>query len=164
MTKQGTTVNLSSDNEVTIRRTFDAPAKEVFEAWTNPIHVKKWWAPRTLGLAVVACDADVRVGGSYRYVVRTSTGDDFAFSGAYTDVVRPSRLVYTQVFESRNAVGASVITVTFTETNGRTEVVSHEVHPSKSALEEMLASGMEQGVRVTMDQLEEVLDELLGGC
>jgi uncharacterized protein YndB with AHSA1/START domain len=163
-----TTLALAGDREIVIKRTFNGPARIVFEAWTNPELVKRWWAPASLGVAIVSCEADVRVGGSYRYVLAHRTGTDFAFSGAYKEVTPPSRLVYTQIFEP-TAAGANpgdasiLVTVTFDEQAGRTHVVSHTMCPSQEVRDGIIASGMEHGMRETMDQLETLVGALGDG-
>jgi uncharacterized protein YndB with AHSA1/START domain len=151
-----TSMELRSDREIVITRTFAAPARLVFEAWTRPELVRRWWAPRSHGVSVVSCEADVRAGGRYRYVLGRQ-GQELGFSGHYTEVNPPSRLVYTQIFEPAAAAGEVVVTVTFDEHDGRTRLVAHEVYPSKEAREAALASGMEHGMRETMDQLAALL-------
>jgi uncharacterized protein YndB with AHSA1/START domain len=156
-----TTMEVRSDRELVITRTFNGPAQLVFEAFTRPEHVRRWWAPKSRNVSVVLCEADVRVGGRYRYVLRKNTGgDDIAFSGVYTEVTPPSRLVFTCVFEPLADAGAVVQTVTFTERDGRTEMVSHEVYPSKEARDAALATGMEHGMREAMDQLDDLIVSL----
>lgn len=155
-----TSMELESDREIVIARTFNGPARIVFDAWTKPELVKLWWAPKSLCVSVVSCDADVRVGGSYRYVLRHETGDEFGFSGKYTEITPHSRLVYTQIFEPMADAGEMIITVTFDEHDGKTRLVSHERYPSKEAREAALAAGMEHGMRATMDQLDELVASL----
>jgi uncharacterized protein YndB with AHSA1/START domain len=116
-------------------------------------------------VSVVSCDADARVGGTYRYVLRLDSGNEFAFSEKYSEVTAPTRLVYTEVFEP-TAAGAGpdepgvVVTVTFDERDGRTHMTSRTVCPSKEVRDAILASGMEHGIRETMDQLEELVRTL----
>lgn len=153
-----TTLRLEGDHEIVIARTFNGPARLLFDAWTRPEQVARWWAPASLGVSVVGCEADIRVGGGYRYVLEHD-GHRFAFSGRYTEVTPPSRLVYTQVFEPAAAgpgpdAQAVVVTVTFEEREGRTHLVSRTVCPSRAARDAIIASGMEQGMRETMDQLD----------
>ena len=160
-----TTLRLEGDLEIVIARTFNAPARLVFDAWTKPELVRRWWAPRMLGDSVVSCDADVRVGGHYRYVVRSATGDEYAFSGRYSEVTPPARVTYTQMFEpTASGPGpgdtALIVTVTFDEREGKTELVSRSLCPSKAVRDMILESGMEQGMRETMDQLEELVGTL----
>jgi uncharacterized protein YndB with AHSA1/START domain len=126
--------------------------------------VKRWWAPGSRGVA--ECEADVRPGGWYRYVIRLEGGHEFAFSGRYIEVTPPSRLIYTEVFEP-TASGANpdeagiVVTVTFDELEGKTHMVSHSLCPSKEVRDQIIASGMEKGMRETMDQLDELVASLV---
>jgi len=152
-----TSMQLEGDREVVIARTFAGPARVVFRAWTEAELVKRWWAPKSLGTSVVSCHADVRVGGAYRYVLRIESGDEIAFSGKYTEVTPHSRLVYTQVFEPMAHAGEAVITLTLEERDGKTRLVARELYPSTEAREGAIASGMEQGMRETMDQLEQLI-------
>lgn len=150
-----TTLTQKSDREIVITRTFRAPPRVVYETFTNTEHVKKWWAPRSLGVEMAECTADVRVGGTYRYVMRVRESGDMAFSGKYIELSPPSRLVYSQVFEPMAAAGEAIVTVTFeAEAGERTRMTSSELYPSKEALDGALASGMETGMRETLDQLD----------
>ena len=160
-----TSLELKGEREIVIARTFNAPARIVFEAWTRPELVRRWWAPRSLGVSVIGCDAAVRVGGHYRYVLRVDTGNEFAFSGNYTEVTPYSRLVHTQIFEptasgAKSGDGELIITVTFDEHDGKTHLVSHSLCPSKEVRDTIVASGMEHGMRETWDQLEELVASL----
>jgi uncharacterized protein YndB with AHSA1/START domain len=151
------TFTVEGERTLLIRRTFRAPPRLVFEAWTNPELVARWWAPRSRCVEVVSCEADVRVGGTYRYVLRAQGGEPFAFSGTYREIDAPTRLVYTQIFEPMAHAGAVVVSVAFTERDGLTDLRSEEVYPSKEALEAALAAGMEHGARDTLDQLDELV-------
>ena len=155
-----TSMELVDDREIVIARTFNGPARIVFDAWTKPELVKRWWAPKSRGVSVVGCDADVRVGGNYRYVLRPAKGDEIAFSGKYTEVTPHSRLVYTQIFEPMADAGELIITVTFDEHDGKTRLVSREMYPSKEVRDIVLATDMEHGMRETMDQLDELVASL----
>jgi uncharacterized protein YndB with AHSA1/START domain len=168
MLKSRTSLERASDRELVIARTFNGPARIVFDAWTRPEHVSRWWAPQALGVSVVSCDAEVRVGGRYRYVLQPRKGGAIAFSGEYLEVTPHSRLVYTSFFEPTalgpmEGVPAVVVTVTFDEQDGRTHMVSRELYPSKEVLDGALASGMEPGVHATMDQLDELVSSLRSG-
>jgi uncharacterized protein YndB with AHSA1/START domain len=160
-----TAMELRSDREIVIARTFNGPARIVFDAWTRPELVSRWWAPKSRGVTILSCDAVVRAGGYYRYVLDVRGRHQMAFSGKYTEVRPHSRLVYTQMFEPE-AGGAKegddelIITVTFDERDGRTHVVSHSLCPSKEVRDTIIASGMEHGMRETMDQLEELVRSL----
>src|SRR5262249_17355267 len=140
-------------------RTFDAPARLVFDAWTRPELVRRWWAPRSHGVEVADCQADVRAGGTYRYVLRQG-GQELGFSGTYSEVTPCSRLVYTHVFEPMAPMGAAVITVTFGEQGGKTRLLAREVYPSAEVRATVIATGMEHGMRETMEQLSALLHEL----
>jgi uncharacterized protein YndB with AHSA1/START domain len=157
MTMNDTVMRLEGDREIVISRTFNAPARMVFDAWTKPELVKRWWAPKSHGVWMVSCDADVRVGGAYRYVMQKAEGPEIGFSGTYTEVTPPTRLAYTQVYEPMKAIGAVIVTVTFEEHDGKTHLVSRSLCPSKQVRDGMLGSGMEHGMRETFDQLEELL-------
>jgi uncharacterized protein YndB with AHSA1/START domain len=161
-----TNVELRGDRDIVVTRTFDAPARIVFDAFTKPELVRRWWAPRSLGVSLLSCEADVRPGGHYRYVFATDPSEPMAFSGRYTDVKSPSRLVYTQVFEpTADPVaiapgGEVIVTVTFEEHDGRTHMTSHEVYPSAEVRQAVLETGMEKGMRESMDQFDELVREL----
>jgi len=158
-TANQTAMELTSDLEIVITRTFNGPPRIVFEAWTRPELVRRWWAPKALGVSVVSIDADVRVGGRYRYVLqRGDGGGEVAFSGTYREVAPPSRLVYTQAFEPYP--DEVIITITLTERDGQTDFVSHELWPSKEIRDMAMSTGMEKGMRMTMDQLDELVASL----
>jgi len=159
-TKHETAMRLEDDREIVIERTFNGPARIVFDAWTRPELVRRWWAPAALGVTMVSCDADVRVGGTYRYVLKPAGAPEFAFSGTYTEVTPPTRLVYTQIFEPMAGAGEVISTVTFEERGGKTHVVSREVYPSAEVRTTVLETGMEHGMRITMDQLDELVASL----
>jgi uncharacterized protein YndB with AHSA1/START domain len=154
--KNETTVEQTSDRELVVTRTFNAPAHIVFDAWTRPELLKRWWAPRSYGVTLFECEQDLRVGGSYRYAFGRDPKNPEVFSGRYLEVNPPSRLVLTQLYERMREVGEAVVTATFEESDGRTRLTLHQLFPSKEALEGALASGMEHGMRVTLDQLDEL--------
>lgn len=160
-----TVIERISDRELVYTRTFNGPARIVFDAWTKPELVARWWAPQSLGVSVISCDADIRVGGEYRYVLRPGTRDTFAFSGHYTEITPHSRLVYTTFFEPTASgripdAEAVIVTVTFDEQNGKTNLVSRELYPSKDVLDMAIATGMEKGARITLDQLDALVESL----
>jgi uncharacterized protein YndB with AHSA1/START domain len=158
-----TTMEKKSDRELVTTRTFNGPARIVFDAWTRADLVKRWWAPRSRDVTIVSIDADVRVGGEYRYVIKPAKYDQVAFSGRYTEITPYTRLVYTQYFEPMMDAGAVIVTVTFDERDGKTHLVAHELYPSKEALAAALGSGMEGGMREAMDQLDELVASLSSG-
>jgi uncharacterized protein YndB with AHSA1/START domain len=152
--KHRTTAGRKSDREVVVTRTFDAPARLVFEAWTTPELFKRWWAPRSMGMTLHSCEMDVRVGGRYRL----NFGDGMDFFGQYLEVTPPSRLVWTN--EESGADGP-VTTVTFEEKDGKTLLVLHELYPSKEALDAS-GTGAADAMGEMFEQLDELLDELHG--
>jgi uncharacterized protein YndB with AHSA1/START domain len=153
--KNPTMVERTSERELVVRRCFNAPARIVFEAWTTPELLMRWWAPKSFGVVFLSCETDVRTGGSYRFVFRhPSTGEPMAFFGHYTDVVPPSRLVWTN---EESEEGGAVTTVTFEESGGQTQVVMCDLYPSKEALDAAIASQSTSGFTETFEQLDELL-------
>lgn len=152
-----THVERASDRELIIRRVFRAPPRLVFEAMTKPALLQRWWAPRSLGVSLIECEADVRVGGRYRYVFGRPGQPVMAFSGVYRDVVPAVRVVYTQIFEPTPEAGEGLISAEFQPHADGTQFISRELYPSKEVLDSVLASGMERGMRESLEQLEELV-------
>ena len=146
-----------SDRELVVTRTFGGPPAAVFEAWTKPEVLKKWWAPRSMGVTLFICESDLRTGGAYRYVFGRDPKDPEIFTGHYDEVVPGKRLVFSQVYERFRDAGAAIVTATFDEHDGRTLLTLRQVYPSKEALDGAIASGMERGTRITLDQLDDLL-------
>ena len=144
----------TSERELVVTRTFDAPARIVFEAWTKPELLQRWWMPKSFGVTFVSCEADVRTGGRYRFVFRHGDSPPMAFFGRYLEVTPPSRLVWTN--EEAGEAGA-VTTVTFEEQGGKTLLVMHDLYPSKKALDEAIASGSTSAPNEMFAQLDELL-------
>ncbi len=155
-TDNRTTVERKSERELIVTRTINGPARIVFEAFTKPELLKRWWAPKSTGISLLSCEADVRVGGKYRLVFGHGDSKPMAFYGRYIEVTPYSRLVWTN---DEGDDGGAVTTVTFEEKGGRTLVVMHDVYPSKEALDAVLA-GMEVGMRETLEQLDELVVSL----
>jgi uncharacterized protein YndB with AHSA1/START domain len=153
-----TTVERKSDREVVVTRTFDAPARLVFEAWTKPELFKQWWVPRSMGMTLRSCELDVRTGGKYRLVFGDDPANPMAFFGKYLDVVPNQRIVWTN--EESGADG-SVTTVTFEENNGKTTLVMSELYPTKEALD-AAGTGAQEAMNETFGQLDELLASLAG--
>ncbi|MBA8886955.1 uncharacterized protein YndB with AHSA1/START domain [Dokdonella fugitiva] len=148
-----TTVRKTSDREVVVTRTFDAPARLVFEAWSKPELFKQWWVPRSMGMTLRSCELDVRTGGTYRLEFGDDPANPMAFFGRYLEVVPNQRIVWTNE-ESGDA--ASVTTVTFEERDGTTLLVLTERYPTKEALDEA-GTGAQDAMGETFEQLDEVL-------
>jgi uncharacterized protein YndB with AHSA1/START domain len=151
--KNRTTVERKSERELVVARTFNGPARIVFEAWTRPELFKRWWVPKSTGASLLSCEMDVRVGGGYRLEFgHEASKQPMAFFGRYLEVTPHSRLVWTN---DESGDGA-VTTVTFEEKGGKTLLVLHELYPSKQALDDSIA-GMEGGMPEQFEQLDELL-------
>ena len=150
-----TTVERKSDREVVVTRTFDAPARLVFEAWTKPELFEQWWVPQSLGMTLRSCELDVRTGGNYRLVFGDDPANPMAFFGTYLDVVPNQRIVWTN---EESGADASVTTVTFEENNGKTTLVMSELYPTKEALDAGI--GAQEAMNETFGQLDELLVSL----
>jgi uncharacterized protein YndB with AHSA1/START domain len=159
-----TDVERASHCELLIKRVFRAKPQTVFDATTKCALLKRWWAPRALGVELFSCDADVRVGGKYRYVFGKNGEPTMAFNGVYKEVVAGARLVYTQIFEPMPEAGEGVITVTFDAHPDGTLLTQRERFPSKEVLDGVIASGMERGMRETLEQLSELVQDLERGA
>src|SRR6476620_1837775 len=121
--KNGTTVERKSERELVVTRTFNAPARIVFEAWTKPELFKRWWVPRSMGMSLLTCAMDVRVGGKYRLVFGVGGSKVMEVFGKYIEVTPHSRLVWTNE-------GGAITTLTFEEKGGQTLLVKHDLYPS----------------------------------
>jgi uncharacterized protein YndB with AHSA1/START domain len=153
--KNPTTSERKSDRELVVTRTIDAPARLVFEAWTKPELLKRWWTPKSMGITFVSCEVDARAGGKYHFVFKHPAFEQpMAFFGKYLEVKPHTRLVWTN--EEAGDAG-QITTATFDEKNGKTLVVVHDLYPSKQALDEAIASGSTMG----MDEMYEQLDALV---
>jgi uncharacterized protein YndB with AHSA1/START domain len=150
--KSRTTVERTSDREVVVTRTINGPARIVFEAFTKAELFKRWWVPKSLGMTLLSCELDARVGGKYRLVFDASP-EPAAFFGTYVEVKPYSRLAWSN---DEAGEGGPVTTVTFEEKNGKTLVVLRESHPSKEALD-AAGTGAVEAMGETFDQLDELL-------
>ncbi len=144
-----TTVERKSDREVVVTRTINAPARLVFQAWTTPELFRRWWVPKSYGLNLVSCELDVRVGGRYRLAF-LHEGSTMEFFGAYLEVTPNSRLVWTN---DEGDGGATITTVTFHESDGKTLLVVHDLYPSPEAVD----TGSSGAMPEVLDQLDELL-------
>jgi len=148
--KNPTTVERKAERELVVTRTFNGPARTVFEAWTKPELFRRWWVPKSMGMSLLSCEMDVRVGGKYRLEFEP---DAMAFFGTYLEVTPHSRLVWTN---EEGGEGGSVTTVTFEEKGGKTLLVMHELYPSKEALD-AAGTGAADAMVETFAQLDELL-------
>ena len=152
--KNRTTVERKSGRELVVTRVFDGPAHIVFEAWTKPELLKRWWAPRSFGVSFLSCEADVRTGGTYRFVFSHAASEQpMAFFGKYIEVTPYTRLVWT----NEESDDGAVTTVTFEEKGGKTLIVMRDLYPSKEALDNAIASGSTSGTGEQFEQLDELL-------
>ena len=151
-----TTVKRKSERELVVTRSFDAPARIVFEAWTKPELFKRWWAPKSMGVPILACEMDVRVGGRYRLEFGHDGSKSFAFFGKYVEVIPNARLAWT----NEESADGAVSTVTFEEKDGKTLLTFSELYPSKEALE--AGQGAEDAMPEQFAQLDELLVSLQG--
>ncbi|MHB1328991.1 MAG: SRPBCC family protein [Gemmatimonadales bacterium] len=154
--KNPTTVERTSERELVVTRILNGPAHLVFEAWTKPELLTRWWVPTSFGMSFVSCEADVRTGGTYRFVFSHPAFDQpMAFFGRYIEVIPHSRIVWT----NEESADGPISTVTFEEKDGTTLLVLRELYSSKQALDDALASGS-TGSAGAAEQFE-LLDELL---
>lgn len=148
-----TTVERKSDREVVVTRTINGPARIVFEAFTKAELFKRWWVPKSMGMILLSCEVDARVGGKYRLVFEHGGPEPAAFFGTYVEVQPYSRLAWTN---EEGGEDGSVTTVTFEEKAGKTLVIIHDLYPSKEALD-AAGTGAAEALIETFDQLDELL-------
>jgi uncharacterized protein YndB with AHSA1/START domain len=157
MASSGTaTVTLPADRQILITREFDAPKRLVFEAFTTPELVRRWWTAKR-GEATV-CEVDLRVGGAWRYVMVLPDGFEVGFHGEYREIVPNERIVYTEVYEGipDGDANPAVNTLTLTEADGRTTLTLLVEHTTKEHRDAHIDSGMEAGMQDAFDLLEQV--------
>src|SRR5580698_4028454 len=134
--KNRATVERKSERDLVVTRTFDGPARLVFEAWTRPELLRQWWAPKSMGVSLLSCEADVRIGGKYRFEFgHEASSKPMAFFGSYIEVIPNARLVWT----NEESDDGAVTTVTVEEKDGKTLLAVHELYPSREACD----AGME---------------------
>lgn len=152
-----TDVTRKSDRELVITRSFDAPASLVFQAWSTPDLLMRWWAPKSFGITFLSCEADVRTGGTYRFLFgHPASEQPMAFFGRYLKVTPPNKIVWT----NEEGEAGSVTTVTLTEKDGKTLLVLSDLYPSKEALDEAIASGSQGAYPEQFEALEALLATL----
>jgi len=146
-------VNLPSDHEIALTRVFKAPRHLVYDAFSKPEVLKRWFGPR--GWSLVTCDIDARVGGSFRFVLRSPDGRELGMRGTYRELSPPTRSVHTESFD--DYPGESQVTSVFTEHDGYTTLVATILYPTKEVRDAVIKTGMEQGAAESYDKLEEIL-------
>jgi uncharacterized protein YndB with AHSA1/START domain len=152
-----TTFTPQGDQEVVISRTFAAPRELVFEASTRPEHIPRWWGPS--GTNVTVCEIDLRVGGAWRFGLRTADGSEVGFRGEYREIIPPERIVHTEIYEPFPE-HESLVTVLFEEQDGTTTLTTSVRYPSREVRDLVLQSGMQEGVAETYGRLAELVESL----
>ncbi|HEY4274685.1 MAG TPA: SRPBCC family protein [Rhizomicrobium sp.] len=150
-----TNVERKSDRDLVVTRTFNAPLRIVFEAWTKPELFQRWWAPKSFGITFISCQMDVRTGGNYRMELgHPSSEKPMAFFGRYIEVIPNARIVWTN---DEGSEEGPVTTVTFEERGNETLVVFHDRYPSKETLDAAIASQATSGFGQQFEQLDALL-------
>ena len=162
VTSSGTAVvTLATDTQILISREFDAPKHLVYKAYTTPELIERWWSGERGG--VTSAEVDLRVGGTWRYVMVANEGFEVAFHGEFREIVPDERLVNTEVFEGaplEDESQAPVVTTTFSEVDGRTTLTQLTECGSVDVRDAIIESGMEAGMQEAMDLLEQVASSL----
>jgi uncharacterized protein YndB with AHSA1/START domain len=146
-------VSTPSGREIAMTRVFDAPRTLVFDAFTKPELLKRWFGPR--GWTLVVCEIDYKVGGAFRFVLRGPDGTEMGMRGVYREILRPERSVHNESFD--DYPGESQVTAVFTEQNGKTTLVATVLYPSQEVRDAVIQSGMEHGAAESYDRLAELL-------
>ncbi len=151
-------VTTPSDREIVLTRIFDAPRELVFDAFSKPELLKRWFGPR--GWSLTVCEVDLRVGGGFRFVLQGPNGRTMGMRGIYREIARPERSVHMESFD--DYPGESQVTAVFTEEGGKTTLMATVLYPSRDVRDAVIKSGMEHGAAETYDKLAELLPELTG--
>ena len=146
-------VTTPTDREIVMTRVFDAPRSMVFDAFSKPELLKRWFGPR--GWSLVVCDVDLRVGGGFRFVMRGPDGREMGMRGVYREIVAPERSVHMESFD--DYPGESQVTAVFIEQGGKTTLTATVLYPSKEVRDIVIKSGMEHGAAESYDKLAELL-------
>lgn len=157
MTARTLKITTPSEREIELTRVFDAPRPMVWQALTRPELLRRWYGPH--GYRLVECEIDLRVGGSWRYVVRAPDDSDMELQGTYREISSPARLVQTETNNDCDAAAGiqGLTTIELTETNGRTMLTSRSRYSSRQARDAVLNSGMDRGVSQAYDRLNTML-------
>ena len=159
MRARESTAEPTTDRELVVTRTIDAPARIVFEAWSKPEHIKRWFGP--VGYPVTMAEMDFRVGGRYRFAMTGPNGKQMTpFGGEYLEIIPNRKIVFTDAFELPGAEDM-VMHVTFDERDGKTTVTFRTVFANAAQKATHVGSGMEEGIDSGLDQLEQVAADLL---
>jgi uncharacterized protein YndB with AHSA1/START domain len=156
-TEYKATLEFPADTDILITRTFQAPADLVYQAMTTPEHVRRWWGAGHG--EVTTCDIDLRVGGSWRFVLTQPDGTEVAFSGEYLELDPPGRTVHTERYEAVPAP-PSTITTSYDEHDGVTTMRALCRYDSQETRDAVIASGMETGMNASYDAIDALLPTL----
>jgi uncharacterized protein YndB with AHSA1/START domain len=146
-------VSLPTEREVVMTRVFNSPRRLVFDALTKPELLKRWFGPR--GWSLVVCEADLKVGGAWRWVLRGPDGRDMGMRGVYQEIMPPERLVSTESFD--DYPGESLNTLILSEEDGKTTFTITVRYASQEIRDAVIKSGMEHGAAECYDKLAEML-------
>jgi uncharacterized protein YndB with AHSA1/START domain len=146
-------VTTPTDREIVLTRVFDAPRHLVFDAFSKPELLKRWFGPSGWSLAV--CEVDLRVGGGFRFVLRGPDGREMGMRGVYREIVPPERSVHMESFD--DYPGESQVTAIFIEQDGKTTLTATVLYPSQEVRDAVIRSGMEHGAAESYDRLAELL-------
>jgi uncharacterized protein YndB with AHSA1/START domain len=147
-------VTTPTDREIVLTRVFDAPRHLVFDAFSKPELLQRWFGPH--GWSLVVCEVDLRVGGGFRFVLRGPDGKDMGMRGVYREIVPPERCVHMESFD--DYPGESQVTSVFVEEHGQTTLTATVLYPSQEVRDMVIKSGMEHGVAESYDRLAELLE------
>jgi uncharacterized protein YndB with AHSA1/START domain len=150
-------VTTPTDREIVLTRVFDAPRRLVFDAFTKPELLKRWFGPH--GWTLVVCVVDLKVGGGFRFVLRGPDGTEMGMRGVYREIVPPERSVHIESFD--DYPGESLVTTVLVEQGGKTTLTATVRHSSREVRDAVLRSGMEHGAAESYDRLAEVLASLV---
>jgi uncharacterized protein YndB with AHSA1/START domain len=152
------TMTMPSDREIVFTRVFNAPRRLVFEAWTKPKHLMRWYGCSGSKLSV--CEIDLRLGGTYRFVLQASDGNRYPTSGVYREIVPHERLVYTERFDG-DLNREALITLALEERDGKTTMTSMARYQTAEDLNTMIKFGVEKGTGESLDRLAEHLETMV---
>lgn len=155
-------VTTPTDREVVITRLFDAPRGMVFDAHTKPDLVQRWLLGPP-GWTMPVCEIDLRVGGQYRYVWENAGGQRMGVSGTFKEIVRPSRIVITQLFDEDWTGGETIVITELAEQGGKTTLTTTVRYASREARDGALKTGMTTGMEAGYERLENLLKENSNG-
>ncbi|MEU7896030.1 SRPBCC family protein [Nonomuraea sp. NPDC049152] len=150
-------VTTPTEREIVLTRVFDAPRRLVFDAWTKPELLRRWFGPH--GYELVVCEVDLRVGGTWRYVLRRPDGTEMHLHGVYREIVAPERLVRTEANDHCDAEAGreSLATIILVERDNKTTLTSTMRYPSRQIRDAVINSGAERGIAESYDRLTELL-------